>query len=462
MLAMVELEGYVPGWPGVILEGRINQLAGWISEPTDPMGYGISRLMNDICQRDKALGEAIIAQVDPNRVAAAVSSASASTVYSLAKMIDRIAIARSPEWKKDFNDSLDREACINLAATWPADQSLSIIAEFCAAFMVDGEEFPLDLVEALVPRTEKPLIDDPIGAFRDLDDIAWHVLRVIDPLSIYVGPMGPSNRTRSLARRISAPLRPTALAQHISAAQKRDFQTVSLLLTFLRDVAPAKYKATVVALDWQKIETTIGDDWENLFHEAQVLLGVLYTTELSKPFVDAMIERNLHRIVILPPRLVLMSPKCGYRHVEAGGRIGLTSFNHVHWREAVGVLAYFVRERPNLLDQLLGPHEAAVGAVLSNTHPSWYKEATLFIHLMREVAPASLARMLSFVNVAAAEEGWSAALRAKGDGRRTVALLIEAAVGRADELGAMANRLRKRFSRLSQPSQKDLEAIDFS
>jgi hypothetical protein len=83
----------------------------------------------------------------------------------------------------------------------------------------------------------------------------------------------------------------------------------------------------------------------------------------------------------------------------------------------------------------------------------------LFIHVVRQLAPASFDRMLCAVNAAAAEEGWAATLRAKGDGRRVVALLIENAIERTDALGAMARRLRQRFPRRSKPLPNDVEPI---
>jgi hypothetical protein len=460
MLALDELDSYIPDWPRAVLESRVDQLADWISNPVDPMGYGVCRLMNDVYQRDKALGEAIVAGADPSRVAAAVSGVTPVTAYNLAELMRGISPARSPDWRKAFSDALDRKACLKLAATWPSDQPLYVFARFCEAFAGEMDDFALDLVEAFLPKTEKPFTDDPVRTFRELDDMAWHVLRVVDPLGIYIGRHAPTVRMKSLAKRMCAPLRPIALAEKLSAAQKRDFQAVSLLLSFLHKASPAKYAATVAALDWIRIEATIGDDWSNMFHDAQVLLGVCYGAKASRPTVEAVIHRNLYRIVTLPPRLALMAPSTGYRHIETGGTIGLADFGHFHWEEAVGVLAYFAGDRPDLVEPLLAPHETAAGAVLSNKHPSWYQKASPFICVVRQVAPASFERILSAVNDAAAEEGWAATLKGKGDGRRTVALLVESAIGRTDGLGAVARRLRERFPHRSRPLQKDLEPVE--
>jgi hypothetical protein len=173
-----------------------------------------------------------------------------------------------------------------------------------------------------------------------------------------------------------------------------------------------------------------------------------------------MIERNLRRILRLPPRLALIAPNAGYHHVEAGRAIGISGFGHFHWDEAVGVVARFAIDRPHLVERLLAPHEQAAGAVLSNRDASWYQKATLFIDVVRQLAPASFERTLCAISAATAEEGWAATLRAKGDGRRVVALLIESAIERTDALGAMARRLRQRFPRRSKPLPKDVEPIE--
>jgi len=237
----------------------------------------------------------------------------------------------------------------------------------------------------------------------------------------------------------------------------------AFFFSFLQKAASDKFRATVAALDWSKIETTIGDDWADLFHDGQVFLGVCFSAAAAgRLAVQAMIQRNLHRIVYLPPRLALMAPNAAYKHVESGKLITLARFGHFHWEEAAGVLLRFGMDRPCLIERLLASHEQAAGAVLSNKHPSWYQSATDFIHIVRQVADGSFQRMLSAVDVAVAEEGWAATLAAKGKGRRAVALLIEGAIERDDALGAMAHRLRQRFPQRSRPLPKDLELIDFS
>ena len=459
LLTLDELRRYLPDWPHSILEGRIDQLGSWISEPLDPMGYGVFCLLNNIHQNDKKLAAEIITRADPLGVAAAVSGVKWPTAYNLAHLLQAVFLAGPTEWKRSFKSALDRKACLEFAGSWPVDQHFYAFSEFCKTSWEENE-LALDLVETFLPRSQDRLVNDPIAAFHELDDVAWHVLRLLDPLGVYVGRFAPTARMKSLGRQLCAPLRPQVLAEKLSSAQKRDFQTVSFFLSFPHKASPPKFTLTVRALDWRKIEDTIGDDWSDLFHDAEVLVAVCYGDEGSRSVVESLIDRNLHRIVLLPPRLAIMAPDAAFRHVASNAKIALARHGHFHWQLAAGVLAHFADKRPDLVERLLAPHEEAAGAVLSQKHPSWYKEAALFIRLMRHVAPDSLERMFSAVNVKAAEEGWTMALKGKEDGRRAVAMLIESAIGRTDELGEMARRMRKRFSHRSQMSAKDLVPFD--
>jgi hypothetical protein len=102
MLVLAELDGYVPGWPRSVLDGRYDVLARWFSDPEDPSGYGIGRLTNSVRAKDEALANALVGASDPERVAETVSKATAKTVYNLAEMLALTGSTRPGEWKARF------------------------------------------------------------------------------------------------------------------------------------------------------------------------------------------------------------------------------------------------------------------------------------------------------------------------------------------------------------------------
>ena len=78
-----------------------------------------------------------------------------------------------------------------------------------------------------------------------------------------------------------------------------------MLFSFLAKASPAKFNQTVATINWEQISVTFGDDWSNLFHDAEVFLGVCFHRTEHRAAITTLIERNAHRIEVLAPRLAL-------------------------------------------------------------------------------------------------------------------------------------------------------------
>ena len=316
------------------------------------------------------------------------------------------------------------------------------------------------MVEAFTPTAQRAIAADPVGAFHELNDITWHVLRVLDPLGAYRGKHRPCERRRRLATGLCAALKPTTLSKQLSATGKRDFQPAAYLLLFLAKAAPAKFNQTVAGIDWDQVSATYGEDWSNLYHDAEVFLAVCYQHAQHRAAITALIERNAHRIQILSPRLALMAPNVAYRHVAEGRVLSIAHFEHVSWSEGAGVLGHFIENHPDLVDALLRPAEPVMAKVLSQQHHSWYGEAALFLRMLRQFAPQSLDRVFGQIDINKAEIGWALSLAKGGGPKRSTALLVELAQGRIDAVGDMARRVRMRFPKLSMPKPEDLALFE--
>jgi len=292
-----------------------------------------------------------------------------------------------------------------------------------------------------------------VEAFRDLDDIVSSVFRMFDVLHVYVGRRKPSARQRNLATDLCSLVNSRILASQISAITKRDFQPAAYFMSFLADVAPTKFKATVLKLDWEKIETVIGEDWTHPPHEIEIFLASMFADPASRRVVSEVLSRNRDRIVILPPRLVLLAPEVAFEHVATGRQVALEAHGHFDWRFGAGAVAIFAERRPDLLDCLLSPWLAKGGKALSQQHPSWYDDAWQLINVLKSASPHLMQQLIGAIDVAGAEQGWVASIRAGSKSRRTVALLVEESIARNDAIGEMAQRLRSRFPAASIPIQ---------
>ena len=449
-LLLSEIGFYVKGWPRTQLEGREHILGRWISDPVEPSGYGLARLVHGVRIEDRIFARSLVEASEPRELAAAISAVTSKTAYNLGEILAALHVDPGTPWGRTFLENLNRPKLIDFAANWPESEPAWAFTNFCRA-MVSDETLALDMVERFIPAAQRLLSKDPISAFRDLCDIGMHVLRMLDVLGIFVGRRAPKTRHRSLARKILQVVTPLRLAEQLSASQLRQFQNISFLLGFMAQAAPAKFRATLAALDWTRIAETIGDQWRNLPHDAEVLFGIAYQAKGCREKIARVIHDNLYRIEALPPRLVLMAPNIAYEHAERGGLIRLAQHDHVDWRFGVAAIACFAEERPNLLEEILKPSEITIGRVFSETSPSWYDEAANYVHLLKKKAPMNLQRILNVVEVQGAEKGWAAALRDRRGPRRTVALLIESSLERSDELGMLARRLRIRFPKASVP-----------
>ena len=450
-LVLREIEFYATGWPQTQLQGREHILGRWISDPVEPTGYGLARLLHAVYNKDRAFARAFVEASEPRKVAASVSSVTPNTAYNLGEILGAIRPNSCTSWGRTFLDGLDRSRLIAFAADWPESESALGFTNFCRSMTCSDETLALDIFESFIPIAQKLLSRDPVSAFGDLFHIAHQVLRVLDLLGTFVGKAAPKFRHRELAREMMQGVSPSLLAEQLSASQLRQFQNTGFLLTFMASAVPAKFRATVAAIDWARIAETIGDHWRDLPHEPEVLFGIAYCARSCREKIAQVINDNLHRIEAFPPRLVLMAPNAAYTHAERGGLIRLAKYDHVDWQFGVVVLSYFSEERPNLLETILKPSEITTGRSFSQVHTSWYDKAGDYVQLLSEIAPLSLQRILNNVDVRSAERGWTESLRSKAGPRRTVALLIESSLERQDELGALANQIRKRFPKSSVP-----------
>jgi hypothetical protein len=313
------------------------------------------------------------------------------------------------------------------------------------------ESVGCELAEKFIPVAQEAYDRDPVEAFESLRDINMSVLRIHDPLGVYVGRLAPKSRHRQIARQMLKRVNVQKLANQLSQTRLRDMQSAAGLLSMLHDLSNTAYEKVVEGIDWRCIAETIGPHWASLPHEAEVFLGVCYGAEPSRQKLDSLIIENLERIRLFPPRIAIISPDAAIRHVETGKEIRISQHDHVDWTFGPIVLALFAERKPERLESVVQGAEATASKAFSQRNHSWFRDAFEYINRLDEVAPKSLERILDVVDVHGASEGWVDSLKKGGGPAKTVALLVEKSLGREDKLGELARSLRKRFPRKSVP-----------
>ena len=133
------------------------------------------------------------------------------------------------------------------------------------------------------------------------------------------------------------------LARQLSEVSKRDFQRAAHVLAFLQRVSP-RFQAVAGEIDLDRINEAFGDEWQNMNHDPEVLLGVLFTAKGARDQVVKLIDRNAARIKRFPPRLALMASETALLYVDGSGTIALVSFDHVDWPFGPVVLTFFAEQ----------------------------------------------------------------------------------------------------------------------
>lgn len=466
-----ELQCYVDDWAATITQGYEDIAAGWLSEPLPGAAYGIGHLIGQIGMKDRLLAESLIARSDPVKVAAAVSRRDAILACEAAGMVYSCMGYRPSDWKQQYLAAVDRQACLELMRRWPRSHYLSAAGTFCQLFTWDDEAFGLGLIEALIPAVGDELRARPFYSFHELHDMVWHALRLSDTLGIYAGKKGPSARMRAVGAKLVASWTPEGLAGHLSAINRRDFQTAAWLLDFLQNVSRRQFEATVALIDWTQIDRTIGDVWGAMYQEIEVFLQVCFQGAAAKAPIRAMVAHNLDSAETLSVRLATLAPDAAATHLKAGKPIGLASYGHFHWRMSAAVVAQLAEAHVDLLETMIAPHTVVASEQLSRKSQPFFDEPLIFMRIIWQLAPRMFEQIMAGIDTAGAEAGWAAAFSGgdakqhapagdreqKRTDRQTAAWLVERNLARSDHLGAVARRLRARFPSRSRPTPKSLE-----
>lgn len=444
-LAVSDLWDSADGGATAVVGPHAATLANWITTPSDG-AYGFGHILNNLAQQDRDIAEKAVAAADPIAIATAYSNANPDTAYGLADLLRSIAYVKVDDFNAKVRAALDRDKLRELAKHEAFLEDAFIFSKFCASVVGWDENLALEMAELFVPTAQQVLAKDPVEGFHQLShDFASTVLRVFDVLHVYVGKLKPTRRQWMIARRMCEKIDPKRVAEHVSTVRPRHFQSAGFFLHFLSQSAPRKYEAVLRQLDWERLGSVISDDWADMPHDTEVLLGTLYLRPPTRHLVQQFISDRADRIVHFPPRLMLMVPDVGLAHLTKGGSLRLAQYDHVSWDFGGLALAIIAEARPELVEQAVAPFVGAIRRGVMNYNRDFTGPAEGFISVVIEHAPAAWRAVLAEIDPAVAEEDFADCLRKNEEHRRTAAAVIESAINLEGSVGDMARRLRARF-----------------
>lgn len=447
-LALSDLWYFTDGEATAVVGPHSATLASWISRPEDG-AYGFGHLLNSLGQEDRGLSERIVAAADPIAIATACSNATPDSAYGLADLLRSVARTRAEDFNSKFRAAFDRDKLRELARHEAFLEDAYVFSKFCASVLCWDENLALDMAEAFVPTAQQVLAKDPVEGFHQLShDFASTVLRVFDVLHVYVGKWKPTRRQWAIARRMCEKIDPRQVADHVSTVRPRHFQSAAFFLHFLHQSAPRKYDAALRHLDWDKLDSVMAEDWANMPHDTEVLLGTLSLRPQTRHLVQEFIAYRAERIVHFPPRLMLMAPEVGIAHLARGETLRLAKYDHLSWDVGGVALAIVVKSRPELVEQAVAPFVDNIARGLANYSRNFTGPAEGLVRIVIEHAPLAWRGVLSKLDPAT-ENDLAKCLVGDEDHRRTAAAVVESALPLDGPIGDMARRLRLRFPKAS-------------
>jgi len=448
-LALSDLWDFADGGASAVVDQHVTTLADWISNPSDG-AYGFGRILNSLAQEDRYVAQKVVAAADPIAIATAYSNADPDTAYGLADLLRSIAYVNVDSFNAKVRSALDRDKLRELAKHESFLEDAFVFAKLCASMVWWDEDLALEMAELFVPTAQRVLAKDPVEGFHQLSgDLASTVLRVFDVLQVYVGKLKATRRQWTIARRMCEKIDPKRVAEHISVVRPRHFQSAGFFLHFLYQAAPRKFDAALRQLDWEKLDSVIGDDWANMPHDTEVLLGTLYSRPATRHLVQKLISDRADRIVHLPPRLMLMAPEFGLEHLVKGGSLRLAQNGHPDWDVGGLALGFIAEARPELVEQAVAPFVDAIARGVTNYNRDSTGPAERLVRVVVEHAPVAWREALGMFDPADAEKNLAECLRGDEDHRRTAAVVIESAITLDGLVGDMARHLRARFPKAS-------------
>ena len=313
-------------------------------------------------------------------------------------------------------------------------------------------EFAFDILKLAVPLLQHAFAADPINGFSQIEhDIVMCFLRVWDPLGVYVGKHGPDRRQVEIARELCRQIDCKNAAEIISNASRREFQRAAHFLAFFRNVNKKQSAILCRQLDWNCIDKTIGDNWKWLDHDSTVFICQASADNESRKNAVSVMQTHLNEIEVLPSRLAILAPDLACSLIERGGKIAIGEDMSLNWKAAAYVIHQFGELRPDLILNLIAPHESKAAKSLQSNQTNIFDDADIFLRALEQYAPKGLIRILSMLEPKAAEDAWSTCFTKGGKPSRTAAMLVEHCLEMDCKLGMVAKRLRKRFPKTSIP-----------
>jgi len=389
--------------------------------------------------------EAVCDNADAMRLASSFARATWSDAASWGYLLGRLPTAASKDWQRTFAAELDAPALRSLAEKATAVY-LAHLSALTMGVMAFNHDLAIDLVDLAIPVIAPALNTTPVETFRRIQDMVWFVLGY---MPAFLRPRNPIVHQRSVARHL-ARLCDTAIAQAIPRGHRRDWEIISRLLGFLHEVMPRQKRKIVAAVDFAALDRATEGMWSTLPSEVVSLIRVLVADSDYEP-ARSWVNTHAADIGRLDLFVTIVAPEATAYGLRAGLSLELNNgspgFPITNWDFATFALARLAGVDENVALAVADDNYRLIASSLSNLQATICKGVPDFVALLRDSAPATLAKVVQAIDPVLAERTWAELWRGTSMQRQAVTALCAVAASASGPLSSSAARLTARRCR---------------
>lgn len=395
-----------------LLAGFAGQLRTWVTEVNGEDAYAVASVINNLVNDDRQLCRKFLDEIDPRPIAEKLTSIGCEEGYVFGNLLGRLRCGCSQEWSIRFSACIPRISVLDYVGRFQA-QDLEDLSEFVEGIASFDLNFGLECLETAMPVYRAEFACDALATYRKLHDLEYFVLG--HPL--FKRPR-PSKRQRLISRSMFDGIDPPKIVAHVLACPFGDWEYYARLLGWVLRVYPAKIRQIVDAMDWDGLDSVIGDMWKTPPRELTLLLSVLRTNRDYEP-IHSWVEKHAERIEKIGPILAGVSPRAVVTIVGNGNRVDLGGHNGSDWELQAWALAKIASEDKDTAKAVLRQNRSHL--IRGFTELSLPEELPKFLGLVHELDSTFLTEVVATLSPEEVRGKWVESLRNHGKERRHAA-----------------------------------------
>jgi hypothetical protein len=410
-------------------------LKGWLETVEGASAYGIGDMVNDLSNADKRSAQQFVSSIEPVKIAAQLAKARTVEGFAWGHFLGRLHVA-GENWRNGMRSVLPKDRIRAVAAAFNQLQ-LFDLSGYLQGIATFDLHLATDCLKDAIPAIQKAFADSPIEAFAGIHDIHWRLLGH-HPF----GDKQPSSAQRKLSRTITSAIRPERVVAGFCSCRYGDWERYAQLLSWVRDVNPAKHRNIVELVDWERLDVRATGLWHQPPREFRLLLHALLLQQHGGP-VRGWVAKHADLIAEIDPITAAVSPEAAVAVVRKGGCLNLGGHNHSDWKLQTVALYRVAEVSKDIAVAAVEADHARIAEHLAQLGGMDCEELPMFLDFVDQLAPGFLAKVFRAVDLKTALESWPKPLL---DARKEVRhgarkVFIFACKSSEGELKALAERL---------------------